>query len=125
VIAMEIEDSPTIFQEDQVPKVAILDAPLTMEAKHEKEDSEYANRDVDYGNEGLPLFGKEIALPCLQTNIIAHFFKQIVVEYSYSEDGMSDIQVMEIKRPRCSTRVPAHKNPRRDQATKKKILLES
>ncbi len=54
------------IQEDQVPKVVILDTPLTMEVKHRKEDNEYANRDADDGSEDLPLFGKERVLPCLQ-----------------------------------------------------------
>jgi hypothetical protein len=39
VTTMEIEDPPTTSQEDQVPKVAILDAPLIMEVEHGKEDS--------------------------------------------------------------------------------------
>jgi hypothetical protein len=50
---MEIEDPPTTIQEHQVPKVAILDAPLIMET-----NSEHASMDADYGSEELPLFGK-------------------------------------------------------------------
>ncbi|CAM6028856.1 unnamed protein product [Sphagnum balticum] len=90
---MDIEDPPTTIQENQVPKVVILSAPFTMEAEHGREDGEYANKDVDYGSEDLPLLGKEKALPCLQINIIVHSFKYGVVEYSNSgeEDGMSDV----------------------------------
>ncbi len=50
---MEIEDPPTTIQEDQVPTVEIMDAPLIMEA-----NSEHANTNVDYGSEDLFLFGK-------------------------------------------------------------------
>jgi hypothetical protein len=55
---MEIEYPTSTIQEDQVPKVAILDAPLIMEVEHGKEDSECANMDSYYGSEVLPLFGK-------------------------------------------------------------------
>jgi hypothetical protein len=55
---MEIEYPSNMIQEYQMPKVAILDAPLIMEVEHGKEDSECANTDADYGSEDLPLFGK-------------------------------------------------------------------
>ncbi len=98
-----------------------------MEAKHWKEGSEYASKDVNYGSEDLLLFGKEKVLPCVQTNIVAHSFKQGVMEYSNSmeEGGMNDVQVVEVKRPRHSTRVLARKNLRRDWTTRKKLAVES
>ncbi len=113
---MEIEDPHTTIQEDQVPKVVILDAYLTMEVEHGKENNGYANKDADDGSEDLSLFGKERALPCLQTNIIVHSFKQGILEYLdlREEDGMNDIQIVEIKRPRCSAHALTHKNLKRE-----------
>jgi hypothetical protein len=95
---------------------------LWPKVEHGKENNGYANRDVDDGSEDLPLFGKERALPCLQTKIIVHSLKQGVVEYLDlgEEDGMSDIQVVEIKRPRCSARALAHKNLKREWVAKKR-----
>ncbi len=83
MIAMEIKDPPITNQKDQVPKVAILDAPLIVEVEpgNGNEGNEYESRDVDYENEDLPLFGKKRGLPCVQTKNIVHSFKQGVVEY--------------------------------------------
>ncbi len=55
-------------------------------------------------------------------SIIVHSFKQGVVEYLDlgEEDGMSDIQVVEVKRPRRSTCALAHKNLKKDWTTKKR-----
>jgi len=107
VIAMEIEDPPITNQKDQVPKVAILNTPLTIKVElgDGNEGNVYENRDVNYESEDLPLFSKKKGLPCVQTKNIAHSFKQGVVEYSNSreEGGMSNLQVVEVKRPRWST----------------------
>jgi hypothetical protein len=105
VIAMEIEDPPITNQKDQMPKVAILDAPFTMEVepRNGNEGNEYESRDVDYKCEDLPLFGKKRGLPCVQTKNIVRSFKQGVVEYSDSreEGGMSNLQVVEVKKTKA------------------------
>jgi len=44
---------------------------------------------------------------------------------SVEEGGMNDVQVVEVKRPRCSTYVPACKNLRKDPISRKKMAIKS
>jgi hypothetical protein len=69
VIAMEIEDPPITNQKDQVPKVPILNAPLTIEVElgNGNEGNVYENRDVNYESEDLLLFSEKKGLPCVQS----------------------------------------------------------
>ncbi len=113
---MEIEDLHTTIQEDQVPKVVMLDAPLTMEVEHGNEDNGYANRDANDGSEDLPMFGKKGLCNVYKQTSLFILSRKGVVEYLDlgEEDGMSNVQVVEVKRPRCSTHALAHKNQKRE-----------
>jgi len=80
----------------------------------DKDNSECASKELDYGSEDLPIFTKKKGLPCVPIKGMFHGVKG-VMEFSYSKEGGSNLQMVEIKRPR--TCGPTHKNLRK----KKKI----
>jgi hypothetical protein len=87
-----------------------------------KDNSDYASKEFDYGNEDSPIFGKKKGFPCVPIKGMTHVVK-VIVEYSDFEEGGSDLQMVEVKRPR--TRGPTCKNLKRAPKSKRKIVVKS
>jgi hypothetical protein len=70
---------------------------------------------LDYGSEDLPIFTKKKGLPCVPIKGMFHGVKEIM-EFSYSEEGGNNLQLVEVKRPRICGR--SHKNLRKAPKSK-------
>jgi hypothetical protein len=96
--------------------------PLDGKEDSGKDNSDCASKELDYGSEDLPIFGKKRGFPSVPIKGMTHVVKG-VVEYSNSKEGGNNLQVVEVKRLR--TCGPTHKNLKRAPKSKKKIVVKS
>jgi len=87
-----------------------------------KDNSACASKELDYGSEDLPIFGKKRSFPCVPVKGMIHVVKG-VVEYLDSKKGGNDLQVVEVKR--LKTCGLTCKNLTRDPKSKRKIVVKS